>query len=112
MSRRLQTDNPLPNPPQMDGYSPSPNPSFAELQTGSGSESHITDPHSLNVMPTLPNVLVLDNLPPDTSHTDLEKLIHSRLPSKDVSDNLRYHILDFQDTHASVELASSDLLML
>ncbi|KAF3988687.1 hypothetical protein FT662_03291 [Candidozyma haemuli var. vulneris] len=92
----------------MDGYSPSPNPSFAESQTGSGSESHITDPHSLNVMPTLPNVLVLDNLPPDTSHTDLEKLIHSRLPSKDVSDNLRYHILDFQDTHASVELASSD----
>lgn len=63
----------------------------------------------LNVVPTLPYVLVLDNVPESTSHTDLEKLIHEKLPPSDVPDKPRFHVLDISHSRATVEFARFNL---
>lgn len=68
-------------------------------------ESH----HTLNVIPTLPYVLHIGGLPPDTSHNELRQNVHSHLPSKDVSDDVRFHILDLSNGNATVEFACPNL---
>ncbi|KAL6017858.1 hypothetical protein ACNR9Z_001208 [Candidozyma auris] len=104
------------SPKQQPGISHPRRPSFSQAHDNNSYGPYEEEPALFHpnppfpvvpVVPTLPYVLVFENIPPRTSHTALQTLIHSKLPPKDVSDSLHFHILDMSNGRATVEFANS-----